>query len=245
MNRPAILQFPATLRALRGPHSPLGGLALPAHRPEIAGGPPSMFDSAGASAVTMELPEADQGADILHEHLSSSPEVSAMLIVDPAGLWAPGMMEALADATGAPVDRLRVHSRNGLHVRAVIDETLLPAGPGPHRLVRSVHGGQRLSDRRDLFATLLAHSQVCAVLVGPMPTLEAQALVEEMRLLAHLPDAQGVRWMIYLGADHRGLESRIDRLAWPEPPLVLHARPLSRSVSAIWNSLYGAWAAAA
>jgi hypothetical protein len=241
MSRSAILPFPASLRALRGPLGPLAALASPDTGVDTYAGPPSLFDSAGASGVTVEVPETEQGAHALHAHLASSPEVSAMLIVDPASLWAPGVMQALADATGAPVDRLRVHSRSGMQIRAVVDETLLPSGAGTHRLVRRLHGNAKPADRRSVFGPLLAHSQVCAVLVGPMPSLEAQALLSEMLQLARLPEAGGVRWLFYLGADHRSLEARIAAQAWPTPPTVLHARPLNRSVSAVWNSLYGAW----
>ncbi len=238
----ALLPLPAPLRALRGPlapRAPFARLSVPGG--ESAAGPSSMFDSAGASGLTVEVPESEQGALALHAHLASSPEVAAMLILDPAGLWAHGVMRALADATGSPVDRLRVHSRAGLQIRAVVDETLLPAGNGPHRLVRCLHGNAKAMDRRVVFGALLAHSQVCAVLVGPMPTQEAIALIEEMQRIARLPGAEDVRWLFYLGADHRGLEARIDGHRWPSTPTVLHARPLNRSVSSVWNSLYQAW----
>jgi hypothetical protein len=229
------------LRVPLGPLTALSALARSDHGVDTLAGPPSLFDSAGASGLTVEVAESEQGANALHAHLASSPEVSAMLMVDPAGLWAPGVMQALADATGAPVDRLRVHSRSGMQIRAVVDETLLPSGAGTHRLVRCLHGNTKPADRRSVFGPLLAHSQVCAVLVGPMPALEAQALLEEMLRLARQPGAEDVRWLFYLAADHRSLEARIDAQAWPSRPAVLHARPLNRSVTAVWNSLYGAW----
>ena len=200
-----------------------------------------MFDSAGAHGVTVEVPESEQGAQALHAHLSSSPEVASMLVIDPAGVWAHGMMQALSDATGSPLDRLRVHSRGGLQIRAVVDETLLPAGNGPHRLVRCLHGDTRVSDRRAVFATLLSHSQICAVLVGPMSSAEARTLIDEMHRLTDQPCARDTRWVFYLGADHRGLEDYVDTLHWPDAPLLLHARPLNRSVTTVWNSLYEAW----
>lgn len=200
-----------------------------------------MFDSAGALGVTVEVPESEQGALALHAHLASSPEVSAMLVIDPAGGWAHGMIQALSDATGSPVDRLRVHSRGGLQVRAVVDETLLPAGNGPHRLVRCLHGNARHNDRRAVFGALLSHSQICSVLVGPMPSAEALALVDEMHRLASLPCSMNTRWLFYLGAEHRSLEEQIESRQWPTPPTLLHARPLNRSVTNVWNCLYEAW----
>jgi len=233
----SVLPFPGPLRALRAQLAPL---AVPGNDVR-SGGPTSMFDSAGALGVTVEVPESEQGALALHAHLASSAEVSAMLVVDPAGVWAHGMMQALSDATGSPVDRLRVHSRGGLQIRAVVDETLLPAGNGPHRLVRCLHGDKKPSDRRAIFAALLSHSQICAVLIGPMPSIEATALVEEMHRLANLPCSANTRWLFYLGADHRGLEEQIEALSWPEKPSLLHARPLNRSVTTVWNSLYEAW----
>ena len=164
-----------------------------------------------------------------------------MLVVDPAGVWAHGMMQALSDATGSPVDRLRVHSRGGLQIRAVVDETLLPAGNGPHRLVRCLHGDAKPVDRRAIFGALLSHSQICSVLVGPMASHEAVTLIEEMHRLAQLPFASGTRWLFYLAAEHRGLEDLIKGREWPVTPTVLHARPLTRSVTNVWNQLYEAW----
>jgi hypothetical protein len=241
MFRPSVLPFPGPLRALRDQLKPL---AVPGDGVRSGSGPASMFDSAGAVGVTVEVPESEQGALALHAHLASSAEVSSMLVIDPAGMWAHGMMQALSDATGTPVDRLRVHSRGGLQVRAVIDETLLPAGNGPHRLVRCLHGNARPTDRRAVFGALLSHSQICAVLVGPMPAAEATALIDEMNRLSNLPCSANVRWLFFIAPDHRGLEEQIESLPWQRMPTVLHARPLTRSVTAVWNSLYEAWVAA-
>lgn len=200
-----------------------------------------MFDSAGALGVTVEVPESEQGALALHAHLASSPEVSAMLVIDPAGVWAHGMIQALSDATGSPVDRLRVHSRGGLQIRAVVDETLLPAGNGPHRLVRCLHGDAKPVDRRAVFGALLSHSQICSVLVGPMAAADAAALIEEMHRLSGQPFSRDIRWVFYLGVEHRGLEELIRSQDWPAAPTLIHARPLTRSVTNVWNCLYEAW----
>ena len=235
MPRPSVIPFPAPLRRL------LPQLAPSVLPDKKRSGPASMFDSAGALGVTVEVPESEQGALALHAHLASSPEVSSMLVIDPAGMWAHGMMQTLSDATGSPVDRLRVHSRGGLQIRAVVDETLLPAGNGPHRLVRCLHGDARLVDRRAIFGALLSHSQICSVLVGPMASNEAVTLIEEMHRLAQLPFASSTRWLFYLAAEHRGLEDLIEGRQWPVRPTLLHARPLTRSVTNVWNQLYEAW----
>jgi len=236
MSRPSVIPFPAPLRKLRAQLAPL---AVPGH--DVRSGPSSMFDSAGALGVTVEVPESEQGAQALHAHLASSPEVSAMLVIDPAGVWAHGMIQALSEATGSPGDRLRGHWRGGLQIRAVVDETLLPAGNGPHRMVRCLHGDAKPVDRRAIFGALISHSQICSVLVGPMPGHEAVALVEEMHRLANQPFSLNTRWQFYLGADHRGLEELIESRSWPSPPTLLHARPLTRSVTNVWNQLYEAW----
>lgn len=238
MLRPSVLPFPAPLRALKAQLTPL---TVPGY--DVRSGQSSMFDSAGALGVTVEVPESEQGALALHAHLASSPEVCAMLVIDPSGVWAHPMMQALSDATGSPVDRLRVHSRGGLQIRAVVDETLLPAGDGPHRLVRCLHGSTKPADRRAVFTALLSHSQICAVLVGSMASSEATELVDEMQRLANLPCASNTRWLFYLAAEHRGLEEQIATLPWPRPPRLLHARTMSRSVTAVWNSLYEVWVA--
>src|ERR1700751_3082928 len=161
MSRPSVITFPAPLRKLRAQWAPL---VLPGKE---RSGPASMFDSAGALGVTVEGPASEQGALAPHANPGSSPEVSAMLVIDAAGVWAHGMMQTLSDATGSPIDRLRVHSRGGLQIRAVVDETLLPAGNGPHRLVRCLHGDAKPVDRRAIFGALLSYSQICSVLIGP------------------------------------------------------------------------------
>lgn len=244
MPRAALLALPsaipAALRMLRNPLAPRAALTVPGvDDPHTA--TPSMFDPTGASGLTVDVEETGHGASILAAHLASSPEVASMLILDATGLWAPGLMYALADVTGSPLDRLRLHSRSGLQVRAVVDETLLPAGIGPHRLVRSLHAGHRLAERRELLAVLLNHSQVCAVLVGPMPQLDAHALVDDALRMARLAGAEGVRWMFYLGADQHYLQRRIEAMPWPLAPRILHARGRGRQVSDVWNGLYAAW----
>src|ERR1700743_1097668 len=117
----SVLPLPASLRALRSPGLPMAGQ----NAGDMPSGPSSMFDSAGALGVTVEVPESEQGALALHAHLASSPEVSAMLVIDPAGVWAHGMMQTLSDATGSPADPLRVPSRGGPAIRAGAGENLL------------------------------------------------------------------------------------------------------------------------
>ena len=73
------------------------------------------------------------------------------------------------------------------------------------------------------------------------PVCEAVTLIEEMHRLAQLPFASAVRWMFYLGQEHRGLEDLIESRDWPVRPTLLHARPLTRSVTNVWNQLYEAW----
>ena len=70
MARPSVIPFPGALRALR---TQLAPLVLPGK--DRRSGPASMFDSAGALGVTVEVPESEQGALALHAHLASSPEV--------------------------------------------------------------------------------------------------------------------------------------------------------------------------
>jgi len=107
--------------------------------------------------------------------------------------------------------------------------------------VRCLHGDAKPVDRRAIFGALLSHSQICSVLIGPMASHEAVALIDEMYRLAHLPFAASVRWLFYLGPEHRGLEDMIETRDWPVPPTLLHARPLTRSVTNVWNQLYEAW----
>ena len=38
-----------------------------------------------------------------------------------------------------------------------------------------------------------------------------------------------------------GLEDLIEGRQWPVRPTLLHARPLTRSVTNVWNQLYEAW----
>ena len=107
--------------------------------------------------------------------------------------------------------------------------------------MRCLHGDAKPVDRRAIFGALLSHSQICSVLVGPMPSHEAVTLIEEMHRLAQLPFASSVRWLFYLGQEHRGLEDLIEARDWPVRPTLLHARPLTRSVTNVWNQLYEAW----
>ena len=66
MSRPSVLPFPAPLRKLRAQLAPL---VLPGK--DRRSGPASMFDSAGALGVTVEVPESEQGALAVVNHLKA------------------------------------------------------------------------------------------------------------------------------------------------------------------------------
>ena len=68
-------------------------------------------------------------AQAMREHLASAKhgaDVRTITLLDPARLWAPGVVKALSDATGQPVERLHLREQATLRILATLERTVVP-----------------------------------------------------------------------------------------------------------------------
>ena len=68
-------------------------------------------------------------AAAMRAHLASAKhvaEVKTITLLDPARLWAPGVIKALSDATGQPVERLHLREQATLRILATLERTIVP-----------------------------------------------------------------------------------------------------------------------
>src|SRR5262245_4300549 len=59
-------------------------------------------------------------------HTQPANEVRTITLLDPTRLWAPGVIKALSDATGQPVEKLHLREQATLRVLATLERTVVP-----------------------------------------------------------------------------------------------------------------------
>ena len=72
---------------------------------------------------------AGSPAAAMRAHLAATQntaDVRTITLLDPSRLWAPGVVKALSDATGQPVERLHLREQASLRILATLERTVVP-----------------------------------------------------------------------------------------------------------------------
>ena len=119
-------------------------------------------------------------AEAMREHLATAQtaaEVRTITLLDPTRLWAPGVVKALSDATGQPVERLHLREQASLRVLATLERTVVPRRGDA--TLKIYHADVRVDEGDNLRIpfVLMERSQMAAVIVGPMQPDEVEAML--------------------------------------------------------------------
>ena len=183
-------------------------------------------------------------ARAMREHLAKAPagsDVRTITLLDPARLWAPGVVKALSDATGQPVERLHLREQSTLRILATLERTVVPRRG--EATLKIYHADLRDPEGEGLqvpFA-LMERSEMAAVIVGPMQASDVQAM-----LLALQAAVQQASWrcgalLFLLPPSSAWIASRIASLDWPRALQVEVLDEPLIGTSSVWNALLAAW----
>jgi len=180
----------------------------------------------------------------MREHLAKAPagsEVRTITLLDPARLWAPGVIKALSDATGQPVERLHLREQATLRILATLERTVVPRRGDA--TLKIYHADLRAPEGEGLqvpFA-LMERSEMAAVIVGPMQAAEVQAMLLALNAAVRAPSWRCSALLFLLPPDGAWIASRIVSLDWPRSLQVEVLDEPLVGTSSVWNTLLAAW----
>lgn len=180
----------------------------------------------------------------IREHLERTPvdpNVRLVTMLDPSRMWAPGVIKALSDATGQPVERLHLRDEDSEQLRVTLERTSVPRRAEP--TLKIYHADVAADDTHHLEApfALMERSHMSAVVVGAMAVPEIVSLVSSLLRAVREPRWRCGTLLFLLPPGHIGLATRLTQIDWPKTLRVeIFDEPLT-GTSSVWNALLGAW----
>jgi hypothetical protein len=197
-------------------------------------------------AGTLELVDSEFMATALDSRWQSAGDVTQarqdLLLLDPALRWAPAIMQALAETTGAPLARVRVLSPVALREVAVIDEIRLPREDGLPCIVRHLQTRRLEPDRPSPAMTRVwRRTRLAVMLADPQQDAEATRWLLMVAAQVRRLGSEGPPWTILGPASAHEVAGQLA----PHPHWMQHLRfepaPARGSVSEAWNAVFKAW----
>jgi hypothetical protein len=183
-------------------------------------------------------------AQAMRDHLAgthASTDVHTITLLDPTRLWAPGVVKALSDATGQPVERLHLREQATLRILATLERTVVPRRG--EATLKIYHADLRAAEGEGLRIplVLMERSQMAAVIVGPMQPPEVEAMLLALHVAVREPSWRCETLLFLLPPSGAWIARRIAGLEWPR---TLHVEVLDEPLigtSSVWNALLAAW----
>jgi hypothetical protein len=183
-------------------------------------------------------------AAAMREHLAQArqnDDVRTITLLDPVRLWAPGVIKALSDATGQPVERLHLREQATLSILATLERTIVPRRGDAS--LKIYHADLRVADGESLAIpfVLMERSQMAAVIVGPMVQEEVEAMLAALRRAVGEPGWKCESLLFLLPPSALWIAGKIAALDWPP---TLHVEVIDEPLtgtSSVWNALLAAW----
>ena len=180
----------------------------------------------------------------MREHLAkpqAGGDVRTITLLDPSRLWAPSVVKALSDATGQPVEKLHLREQASLRILATLERTVVPRRGDA--TLKIYHADVRVAEGENLRIpfVLMEHSQMSAVIVGPMLPAEVEAMLLALHAAVREPSWRCESLLFLLPPSGAWIASKIAGLEWPrELQVEVLDEPLI-GTSSVWNALLAAW----
>jgi hypothetical protein len=183
-------------------------------------------------------------AAAMRSHLAGAQlvnDVRVITLLDPTRLWAPGVVKALSDATGQPVERLHLREQATLRILATLERTVVPRRGDA--TLKIYHADVRVAEGDNLAIpfVLMERSQMAAVIVGPMVPGEVSAMLAALVQAVREPSWRCESLLFLLPPNQLWIASKIAALDWPQK---LHVEVIDEPLtgtSSVWNALLAAW----
>lgn len=180
----------------------------------------------------------------MREHLAASVESDPshmITLLDPGGLWAPAVIKALSDATGQPVEHLDLREEATARTLATIERTVVPRRGEPAIKLYRAELRATDGDNARIPFVLMERSDMAAVIVGALPPLSVDVLLERLQAAVQEPTWRCGALLFLLPPHATALAHRIAHTTWPASLLVEIREESLVGSSAVWNTLLGSW----
>ncbi|MCW7542038.1 hypothetical protein OOT46_30030 [Aquabacterium sp. A7-Y] len=195
---------------------------------------------------TSDLFVVGSPSEAIRQHLASTRADLGLAsrqitLFDPGRMWASSVIKALSEASGQPVERLRLRHQNTLATIATIERTALPRRVDEPLKIYHTDVRDLSSDAQAIPIALMASSHLTAVVLTPV---SAAALDEMLNML--LAATRGADWrcpnLLFMLCDSAAKHApRIASNLWPTRLNVMVTTEPMTSASGVWNSVLGSW----
>ncbi|MEO8298152.1 MAG: hypothetical protein ABI574_10145 [Burkholderiales bacterium] len=162
-------------------------------------------------------------------------------LFDPAQMWASGVVKALADASGLPIERLHLRDQATLGTLAMIERTTLPRRLDDTLKVYNADVRTDGDEAGDVPYALMERSDMTVVIVGPMHPSAVQDMIKKLRSACAGPAWRCPQLLFLLPV---GATWTADSISLAEWPAGVHVQALTEpltSASIVWNILLAHW----
>ena len=182
-------------------------------------------------------------AEAMREHLAKAQasDVRTITLLDPTRMWAPGVVKALSDATGQPVEKLHLREQATLRILATLERTVVPRRG--EATLKIYHADLRVAEGENLRIpfVLMERSQMSAVIVGPMQPPEVEAMLLALHAAVREPSWKCDSLIFLLPPSGAWIAAKIAGLEWPRNLEVEVLDEPLIGTSSVWNALLAAW----
>jgi predicted regulator of Ras-like GTPase activity (Roadblock/LC7/MglB family) len=171
----------------------------------------------------------------------ADPNVRLITLLDPSCMWAPGVVKALSDATGQPVERLHLRDEDSEQLRVTLERTAVPRRSDATLKIYHAEVGAQDANTLEAPLALMEHSHLSAVIIGAMPMADIGALMTALTRAVRTPHWHCGTLLFLLPPGQLGLRTHIAQCDWPQNLRVeVLDEPLT-GTSSVWNALLNAW----
>ncbi|MBX3622531.1 MAG: hypothetical protein KF891_21405 [Rhizobacter sp.] len=185
-------------------------------------------------------------AQAIRDHFAATRadlETATRLIAlyDPTGVWASGVIKALSDASGRPIERLHLREQGTLRTLAVIERTTLERRN--EDMLRIYHADVRApgTDNAAVPLALMERSHMTAVIVGAMQPHAIDEMLDTLQAAVRSPNWRCPTLLFMLPPNAVWIANKIGMTEWPARLKVQVLNEALTSASAVWNALLGMW----
>ncbi|MDH3210164.1 MAG: hypothetical protein OEL91_07280 [Burkholderiaceae bacterium] len=162
-------------------------------------------------------------------------------LYDPDNAWASGVMRALSDTAGGPMDRLNLLESGTQRALATIERTALVRRHEETLKVYNVDVLTPEPEWTEIPITLMEGSHLTVALVGPMEPQAVHAMLTTLVEAALRPAWRCPNLLFILPPSAVWIANKVIAAAWPPQLQVRVLNEPFDSATAVWNAIQAVW----
>lgn len=160
---------------------------------------------------------------------------------DPDRLWASAVIQALADASAQPIERLHLRDQATLQSLAVIERTRLGRRQDEPLKIYHANVRQPGASTADIPWALMERSDLSVVIVGPMAPAQFDRLLQQLALALRAPGWLCPELLFMLPQGAVWMATKVDAMPRPATLRVRSQCEPLLSASMVWNRTLAYW----